>query len=224
MRHSRTVAALIALAPLAAACVTSPAPRLTEVEGTGLGPCETAALSPANRTECRKVMAEVAQLDSVTLEFSDRYQAVAAPIQIWTRSWVTHVDFVLPDGRLLGATPFGVRIRNWTPPLHAVRYSFKADPSQVYGFALAQLGKRYNYIGNIGYALKSRALHDDGAWFCSELVQASAQAAGVDLSGTDPRWTSPARIKASRLLTIVAPSTHRLPPATIAASGAQPEG
>lgn len=137
---------------------------------------------------------------TVTLEFSNRYQAVALPIQLWTRSWVTHVDFVLPDGRLLGATPTGVRIRKWTPPLHYERYSFTADASVVLGFAKAQLNRPYDYGGDLGYALKLRQLNDREAWFCSELVQAAALAAGVNLSGKAPRWTSPAQIKASPLL------------------------
>ena len=110
--------------------------------------------SVASRSDCETLKSELQGQHEVTLEFSDRYQAVAVPIQVYTMSWVTHVDFVLPDGRLLGATPFGVRIRPWTPAIHSVRYTFKADAEKVLGFALSQVGKPYDYVGLTGYALK----------------------------------------------------------------------
>lgn len=135
--------------------------------------------------------------NKVTLEFSDRYQAAAWPIQLWTKSWVTHVDFVLPDGRLLGATPLGVRVRRWTPPLHYERYTFRANPDVVLGFAKAQLGHPYDYRGDLAFVLKLRGLRDENAWFCSELVEAAALADGVDLSGRVPQRTSPRDLKTS---------------------------
>ena len=69
------------------------------------------------------------------------------------------------------------------------------------GFALSQVGKPYDYVGLSGYALRIGFLHQKRSWFCSDLVQAAALAGGVDLSGRSPKFTSPARIKDSPLLT-----------------------
>jgi hypothetical protein len=153
-----------------------------------------------SREDCRTIAAELQDLKDVTVEFSDRYQAVTVGVQIYTHSWVTHVDFVLPDGRLLGATPFGVRIRPWTPAIHSVRYTFHADAQKVLGFALSQVGKPYDFVGLSGYVFRIGFLHQPQSWFCSSLVAAAALQDGVDLSGVSPNFTSPARIKDSPLL------------------------
>ena len=163
--------------------------------------CDASAPGISSRSDCENLKSEVEGQDEVTLEFSDRYQAVAVPIQVFTMSWITHVDFVLPDGRLLGATPFGVRIRNWTPAIHSVRYTFHANAEKVLGFALSQVGKPYDFVGLPGYALRLGFLHQPGSWFCSGLVEAAALKGGVDLSGHSPHLTSPAQIRASILLT-----------------------
>ena len=224
MRRKTAIAAATLLACFTAACAETPAAPPVKLIATATPPAETpaplqdpdAGASPldscsgpvtalAARSDCAALAAELHGLKTVTVEFSDRYQAVAVGIQIYTMSWITHDDFVLPDGRLLGATPFGVRIRKWTPAIHTVRYTFKADAEKVLGFALTQLGRPYDYVGLTGSAMKISLMHQPGAWFCSALVEAAALKGGVDLSGMTPFFTSPAKIEASRLLTRLAP-------------------
>ena len=213
MRRLTAIAASMFLASLSAACADMPSSKVVNTKlasNDAATPYETcggassdAYSGIASRGDCAKIASELHGLSEVTVEFSDRYQAVAVPIQVYTMSWITHVDFVLPDGRLLGATPFGVRIRPWSPAIHSVRYTFHADAEKVLGFALSQVGKPYDYVGLSGYALHIGFLHQPDSWFCSALVQAAALKAGVDLSGHSPHMTSPAQIKASTLLTKV---------------------
>ena len=242
MRRLTAIAASMLLASLSAACADMPSSHVintrlaaneaaTPYETCG-GASDSSYAGIATRGDCAKLASELHGLNEVTVEFSDRYQAVAVPIQVYTMSWITHVDFVLPDGRLLGATPFGVRIRNWSPAIHSVRYTFHADAEKVLGFALSQVGKPYDYVGLSGYALHIGFLHQPDSWFCSALVQAAALKGGVDLSGRSPHMTSPVQIRDSRVLTkleqtptylaergeqpVVAPAAYQ-PPAPAAA-------
>lgn len=202
------LAASMVVACLSAGCAEIPSSSL-RADATGRMPETCGSMSDpswgdaAAQNDCAKIYSELKGRDTVTVEFSDRYQAVAVPIQVYTMSWITHVDFVLPDGRLLGATPLGVRIRHWSPAIHTVRYTFHANAEQVLGYALSQVGKPYDYVGLSGYALKMGFLHQPGSWFCSALVEAAALKGGVDLSGRSPHMTSPARLEQSTLLTRV---------------------
>ena len=220
-RHAASAAAMLFFSFASVAKAEAPAfPASQASTAVSASPCDAAGhpLSGiASRKDCRAIAAELQGLKDVTVEFSDRYQAVTVGVQIYTHSWVTHVDFVLPDGRLLGATPFGVRIRNWTPAIHTVRYTFHADAEKVLGFALAQVGKPYDYVGLSGYVFRVGFLHQPRSWFCSSLVATAALQGGVDLSGVSPRFTSPGRIKDSPLLTRV---TDR--PTYLAAGSDQP--
>ena len=213
MRRPTAIAASILMTSLSAACAEMPSSHVvntrlaaneaaTPYETCG-GASSDAYTGIASRGDCAKIAQQLHGLNEVTVEFSDRYQAVAVPIQVYTMSWITHVDFVLPDGRLLGATPFGVRIRNWSPAIHSVRYTFHGDAEKVLGFALSQVGKPYDYVGLSGYALHIGFLHQPGSWFCSGLVQAAALKGGVNLSGRSPHMTSPVQIRDSHLLTKV---------------------
>ena len=201
------LAASMVVASLSAGCAEIPSSSLRVASGPVPQTCGAMSnpeySESSSQNDCTKIYSELKGQDTVTVEFSDRYQAVAVPIQVYTMSWITHVDFVLPDGRLLGATPLGVRVRHWTPAIHTVRYTFHANAEQVLGYALSQVGKPYDYVGLSGYALKMGFLHQPGSWFCSALVEAAALKGGVDLSGRSPHMTSPARLEQSVLLTKV---------------------
>ncbi len=97
------------------------------------------------------------------------------------------MDFVLPDGRLLGAVPGGVRVRPYDPSaLRIERYHVDASDT-VLSVALAQLGKHYDWPGALGLALR-RNWQEDDAWFCSELVAWSFEQAGRPLLNAPQAW------------------------------------
>lgn len=116
----------------------------------------------------------------ITLEFSYRGGMAGRLVRATTWSWASHVDFVLPDGRLLGAVPGGgVSRRDWAPAVRAERYAADCHPL-VLDIALDQLGKPYDWLGVLGVGLH----HDwrsTGRWFCSELVAWAFAKAGKPL-------------------------------------------
>jgi hypothetical protein len=103
---------------------------------------------------------------------------------------LSHVDAVLPDGRLLGArsdkvggAPPGVRIR---PPdyVHFARkvaLSMPATDSQMtafYDFLQRQIGRPYDMSAIWGFVF-GRDWRETDSWICSELQAAALEAAGV---------------------------------------------
>lgn len=113
-------------------------------------------------------------------------------IQLATWSWVSHVDFELPDGRVLGAVPGkGVCIRDIEIDDHRVeRYGVKV-PFGLYGhpldWAAGQIGKPYDWAGILGYGLR-RNWQEKDAWFCSELVAWAFQGAGHPILRAKDVW------------------------------------
>ena len=102
----------------------------------------------------------------------------------------SHVDAVLPDGRLLGARddsvggqPPGVRIR----PPNYVRWSRRvvmtvpASPAQAmefYAFLYSQLGRPYDRAAIWAFAF-NRDWREHDSWICSELQSAAGEHAGI---------------------------------------------
>jgi len=103
----------------------------------------------------------------------------------------SHVDCVLPDGRLLGARsdacggqPPGVRIRPagyeaWKQRVvMSMAPKDSASEMKFYSFLNDQLGKPYDRIAIIGFAT-GRDWRDPQEWFCSELAAAALETAGL---------------------------------------------
>jgi len=101
----------------------------------------------------------------------------------------SHVDSVLPDGRLLGArndavggVKPGVRIRpadyvaseNVSRVVLLVGDRMRDD---YYAFIDAQLGRAYNKTAILAFAFGAEWSNPE-AWFCSQLVAAGLQACG----------------------------------------------
>ena len=91
----------------------------------------------------------------ITLQFSTTKHFTSKIISGFTWSWASHVDFVLPDGKLLGAlaTHGGVMIHD---PLEMSRFErFTIDaPESVIDFAKTQIGKPYDWTGIFGLAFR----------------------------------------------------------------------
>lgn len=103
----------------------------------------------------------------------------------------SHVEFGLPDGSWLGAhIDGGVRVRPYayTTPSWEMRYGLTYPPeveAAIMRFVAAQIGKPYDTLGIAGI-LFNRDWHSRDHWFCSELVLAAFEAAGVYLLNVIP--------------------------------------
>ena len=68
----------------------------------------------------------------------------------------------------------------------------EATPEQnqaVKKFLVSQVGKGYDYAAIMGFLIRrDEAPEDQTKWFCSELVFAAYQSAGIDLLARIPRW------------------------------------
>lgn len=136
----------------------------------------------------------------ITLEFSARAGKLGGLVQAVTWSPYSHVDFVLADGRLLGAVPQGgVCERDWTPAERSERFHVDA-PAAVLEIARSQLGRPYDWIGAVGIGLM-RDWHRPDAWICSELVAWAFRQAGRPLLRADHlRRVTPRDVRLSPLL------------------------
>jgi len=123
-------------------------------------------------------------MQQIQLCFSTSWGPVSSIIRFFTWSTISHVDFVVPNG-LLGAREMGVKIRPWgtgNPTRDIIAHVDCTDEQAqaVYKFAYEQIGKPYNYLGIVGIVIR----HDfpsKNRWFCSELVIAAFQSAGIPL-------------------------------------------
>jgi hypothetical protein len=141
----------------------------------------------------------------IAFQFSAQDDLSSKAIQAFSRGWPSHVDAILPDGGLLGARsdtcwgiPPGVQIR---PPGYATfirtqviqLYSAAAQEAAWLAFLHAQLGKPYDEVAILGFAV-DHDWRDPRKWFCSDLGAVSLETAGwfssklsVEAGGVTPR-------------------------------------
>jgi uncharacterized protein YycO len=111
---------------------------------------------------------------------------ISALIRWQTRSCYSHAALLLPDGETIveawqGA---GVRIkrkfRDWSNvdsfDVHMTTHQW----GRVMDFAVSQIGKPYDYRQVIRFVTRTRSKPND-RWFCSELVAAAFNHAGMPL-------------------------------------------
>lgn len=142
-------------------------------------------------------------MTQINLQFSAEDTLDSEAIRWFTAGPYSHVDWLMDDGRLLGARlEGGVAIR---PADYAV-FSAKRlvsmpassdDASAFHAFCIAQLGKPYDRTAIWGFAL-GRDWHDGKAWFCSELMAGALENAGIAPGFSTDVW----RITPAELLLI----------------------
>jgi hypothetical protein len=127
-------------------------------------------------------------MGAIVLQFVEGSGLGSGMIKWFGHGAFSHVDAVLPDGTLLGArnddidgVPAGVQIRpaSYVADEHVRRISLPASDAQAtafYDFMHAQIGKPYNKIGIVAFAVNA-SWSSVGAWFCSQVVTAALQAA-----------------------------------------------
>jgi uncharacterized protein YycO len=115
----------------------------------------------------------------ITLQFSYQDKILSRMIRWITWSEYSHVDFVMPNGQLLGARADGVRIRRPEGRYHFIRAEIDA-PDSVLDSALSQVGKPYDFTAIIGFLFRRNWQRQD-AWYCAELVSWAFCESGVTL-------------------------------------------
>ena len=123
----------------------------------------------------------------VVFQFSTERSLFSALIRWFTQSQYSHVDVLMPDGRLLGARlKGGVQIRS---PNYA-KFSQRAFVSinvgsaaeaRFYEFLHVQVGKRYDWFAIVAFIIPIlahlRSWQRANWWFCSELGAAALEKA-----------------------------------------------
>jgi len=155
----------------------------------------------------------------ITVQFSGTNHIASRVIQYTTNSWANHVDFVLPDGVLLGAvavanklngakTKSGVVYHDMYPLNkyeRVERYEVDA-PDTVLDYAISQLGKPYDWRGVLNIVIRNEDWFDDQRWFCSELIAAAFEHAESPLvRGVASRITPAILLFSTRLRLIHLP-------------------
>jgi hypothetical protein len=127
----------------------------------------------------------------VRIQYSAQHDAGSLAIRYWSAGPFSHVDTVLPDGRLLGARsdvlkgiPSGFQIR----PAGYAKFSriciveLEMTGDQFFAFnqfEQQQIGKPYDGPGILGFVFPSfvhaRDWREPDSWFCSEEKQAGLE-------------------------------------------------
>ena len=119
-------------------------------------------------------------------------------ILFFSRGGYTHAAIILPDDTVIEAYPFrGIRKRkNLTDGMGDSKvyvFEVQTTPEQdkiIIDFLNKQIGKGYDYWNIFGFVLYTT--HEGrisyGRWFCSELVFAAFQEAGINLLERIDAW------------------------------------
>lgn len=133
-------------------------------------------------------------------------------IKFQTRSEYSHAALLFSDNVLIEATRPKVRkVVNPAPDPKCDWFDLSitdAAEAQVRAFSEAQIGKGYDYTMVIRFVTRlQETRRSTGKWFCSELVFAAIQKAGVNLLERIEPWAvSPELLSLSPLLISEAPA------------------
>lgn len=121
----------------------------------------------------------------VKLMFSRSKHPGSYLIRALTWSDYSHVEVLLKDSHIVGSNyPKGVEFfpldRRVKEASAYLICEVDVDENKVRDFLTLQVGKPYDKTAIFGI-LMHRDWHEDDSWFCSELVCAALQYAGVDL-------------------------------------------
>ncbi|PJK01444.1 hypothetical protein CO615_03975 [Lysobacteraceae bacterium NML75-0749] len=114
-------------------------------------------------------------MSHVTLIFTRSGKIGSRLLRLILGSRWSHCGIVTPDGTVIEAQMRGVIERPLADMLaESKRHEYVNVPCPVADAVIAaarsQLGKRYDWLGLLGYGLRSSRVQDAERWFCSELV------------------------------------------------------
>lgn len=132
---------------------------------------------------------------------------ISALIRWQTDGTYSHVGAYTDDGYVIESKEGkGVRKHKYTDFKDADFYSIDVTPSQkklFYEFLNSQLGCGYDYWGIVRFVSR-RMLPENDNWFCSELMFAAAEAAGIVLLGRTKAYeVSPSLLSRSPYLILI---------------------
>jgi uncharacterized protein YycO len=137
---------------------------------------------------------------------------ISRAIRLFNWSEFSHAAWIDDDASCFEAWRGRVRhdacaSANHTPGTPLYRYAVAGETpairAAVRGFLRAQVGKRYDYLGILGFVLRSSRLANQNRWFCSELVAAAYESAGLPLLRLPSYKVYPGMLAASPLLRLV---------------------
>ena len=138
------------------------------------------AYSDLNLHDTRDLLKLLGDNKTVLTIFSNSNLPFSYAIRCKTNSKWSHCAFILPDGNIIesSATRGGVVIDTLDNFKHRAKEWAIADyycenPQLAYAYFLSQKGKKYDFTGLVGYAIKNRDFQEDDAWFCSEIGETS---------------------------------------------------
>jgi len=110
---------------------------------------------------------------------------VSRCIRWQTRSEYSHAALMLKDGSIVeawqGEGVRTTRLKDWcNVDVFGVREMTDSQWAIAIEYALEQVGKGYDYWGCVRFVSRRR-LPENDKWFCSELVFAALQRAGISL-------------------------------------------
>lgn len=114
-------------------------------------------------------------MSHVTLIFTRSGKIGSRLLRLILGSRWSHCGIVTPDGTVIEAQMRGVIERPLAGMLaESERHEFIdvpcPNPAAVIAAARSQLGKPYDWLGLLGYGLRSSRVQAAERWFCSELV------------------------------------------------------
>lgn len=125
----------------------------------------------------------------IKVRFVDGPGFVSGFIKFWTWGDWSHVDIWTPDGWLGARAKGGVQIRDWNYTSvikEEIRVITLDDVTEanIMQWLQSQIGKPYDFLAVAGMPFR-QDWRNDNRWFCSELIAAAFQQAGVELLDTD---------------------------------------
>jgi uncharacterized protein YycO len=134
--------------------------------------------------------------------------ALSRAIRWRTWSEYSHAAWVLDDGSVIEAWKDGVRhVLNiqsqHTPGTEVDLFTLNLTTAQkwaIQDFLIRQVGKPYDYGAILGFLTRAKSENPE-KWFCSELIFAACQSAGIELLKRIPAWkVSPGLLSVSAFL------------------------
>jgi len=125
----------------------------------------------------------------IEINFVDGTGPVSNFIEFWTWGDWSHVDIKTTRGWLGARANGGVQIRPWNyctfKKQETRTITLPEEQEQhIMNWFTSQIGKPYDYMAVAGMPFR-KDWRDDSRWFCSELVIAGFQQAGIYLLNTD---------------------------------------
>ena len=121
-------------------------------------------------------------LSCVVLQFSSEPKLHSALIRWFTNSKFSHVDFVMPDGKLMGARFRGgvqIRPKDYTTFTNIERYAVYTDKADaIYAYAQSKIGTPYDFEALFAFAF-NKNWENDNKLFCSNFTAISFKEGGL---------------------------------------------